>query len=64
MTPVDATLETALPEMEPNMAEAKTAIFADPPRNLPMRAEASSVNHSDAPVVRKSRPMKMNRTTT
>ena len=32
MTPVETTLEVALPEMEPKSDEAVTAILAEPPR--------------------------------
>ena len=64
MTPVDATLDTALPEIEPNMADATTAILAEPPRVRPMRAAASWVNHSEPPVRISNWPMKMYITTT
>ena len=42
--PVVATLETALPEMEPNMAEATMDIFADPPRNRDQPERALALN--------------------
>ena len=48
-TPVDATLETALPEMEPNKPEATTAILAEPPRVPPMAADDISVMNVDPP---------------
>ena len=63
ITPVEATLETAEPEIEPNSPEATTAILAEPPRDRPMRAAARSVNHSDAPVWSRSWPIQMNSTT-
>ena len=56
MTPVDATLETALPEIEPNMAEAVTAILADPPRLRPISAAAISVKKSEPPDSSSNRP--------
>ena len=64
MTPVDATLDTALPEIEPNMADATTAILAEPPRVRPMRVAASWVNHSEPPARISNWPMKMYITTT
>ena len=49
ITPVDATLDTALPEIEPKRPDATTAIFADPPRECPISAAAKSVKYSDPP---------------
>ena len=46
MTPTEATLLTALPEIIPNRLDATTAILAAPPRRLPISADAMSVNHS------------------
>ena len=63
-TPVETTLDTALPEMEPNSAEATTAIFAEPPRVRPISAAARSVNHSEPPERYRSCPISMNSTTT
>ena len=63
MTPVVATLDTALPEIEPNSAEATTEIFAAPPRWRPMAAIARSVKNSPPPVLNKSWPRKMNSST-
>ena len=64
MTPVVATLETALPEIEPNRLEAVTAIFACPPRNRPTRIIEASVKKSDPPATSRIWPKKMNVTTT
>ncbi len=50
-TPVVVTLEMALPEIEPNNAEATTATLAEPPRRRPMVAEAISVKNSPPPVL-------------
>ncbi len=63
MTPVEATLATADPEIEPKKPEATTAILAEPPRDRPIIAAATSVNHSDAPVCRSNCPIQMKRTT-
>ena len=63
MTPVVATLETALPEIEPNIADATTEIFAAPPRLRPIVAIARSVKNSPPPVLNRSWPRKMNRIT-
>ena len=64
MTPVDATFDTALPEIEPNKPDATTAIFAEPPREWPMRAAAKSVKYSDPPDRSRTCPKKINTTTT
>ena len=60
MTPVVATLLTALPEIMPNRLEPTTAILAAPPRRRPVSAEAMSVNHSEAPDFSSSWPKNMN----
>jgi len=49
ITPVVTTLDTALPEMEPNSAEPTTAIFALPPRDRPVAANAKSVKKAPPP---------------
>ena len=63
-TPVDITLETAEPEIEPMKAEAITAIFAVAPRFSPASARAASVSTPAPPVITSSRPKTMNSTTT
>ena len=60
MTPVETTLETALPEIDPNSPEAITAILAEPPRVPPISAVAMSVNHWEAPDFSRSWPSRMN----
>ena len=60
MTPTEATLLTALPEIMPNRLDATTAILAAPPRRLPISADAMSVNHSDAPDLSSNWPKNTN----
>ena len=64
ITPVDATLDTALPEIDPNKPEATTAILADPPRERPIREAAKSVKNSEPPDRNKTCPKNINTTTT
>ena len=47
--PVVAALADGEPEMVPKNAEASTAVLAAPPRVQPVRARASSLNHSPTP---------------
>ena len=58
ITPVDTTLETALPDMEPKKPDAITAILAEPPRVRPIRAAAISVKKSDPPARKRTWPKK------
>ena len=64
ITPVLATLATALPEMLPNSALATTAAFAGPPRYLPMVACASFRKISPPPVTNSICPNRMKANTT
>ena len=48
-TPVDITLATALPEMEPKIADAITAIFMAPPRKPPISMSDTSVKNLAPP---------------
>ena len=63
MTPVVATLEMALPEMEPNRAEAITDTLAEPPRRRPIPAVARSMKNSPQPELTSKRPKKINKMT-
>ena len=56
MTPVAATLATALPEIEPKSADPTTAILAGPPRKRPMVSMAMSVKKREPPLVLRSWP--------
>jgi hypothetical protein len=51
MTPVVATFEIALPEIDPNIADDITEIFAAPPRRRPIPAMAISMKISPHPVI-------------
>ena len=42
-------METALPEIDPKIEDAVTAILAAPPRYLPIRAAAKSVKNREPP---------------
>ena len=57
-------METALPEIEPNIPEATTAIFAEPPRERPIIAAAKSVKKSEPPDLSKTCPRNIKITTT
>ena len=52
------------PEIEPNKPDATTAIFAEPPRERPINAEAKSVKYSDPPDFNNTWPKKIKTTTT
>ncbi len=56
MTPVAATLATALPDTEPKKPEPTTAILAEPPRNRPMVSVAISVKKREPPLKLSSWP--------
>src|SRR5690606_11956120 len=60
ITPVDRTLETALPEIVPKRLEAMIEIFAEPPRDWPMAAEDNSVKNVEPPERNSSAPNKRN----
>ena len=63
MTPVVTTLETALPEIEPNRADPTIAIFALPPRARPVAAMARSVKNSPPPAANSKLPKNTNSST-
>ena len=48
--PTASTFDTALPEIMPNSAEPTTAIFAAPPRKVPIADIARSEKNSAPPV--------------
>ena len=56
ITPVDAVLATAEPEMVPVSAEDITATNAAPPRNLPAMLLDISITKSDAPDTTRKAP--------
>ncbi len=64
ITPVEATLDTALPEMVPNRPDATTAILAAPPRVRPIMAIEMSVMNWPPPVFTSRLPRNTNATTT
>ena len=59
MMPVDVTLATTLPEIDPKKPEASTAIFAAPPRCRPVSDFARSVKNSPPPVTNSNCPISM-----
>ena len=61
--PVDTVLAIALPDTEPNRAEATTATFAGPPVLRPAAAIGKSIKKRPAPDLCKKAPKKMNRMT-
>ncbi len=64
ITPVDATFETALPEMVPNKADATIAIFELPPRSPPIVATARSEKKSPPPALDSTTPNRIKGRTT
>ena len=58
--PVDTTLATDDPEIDPNSAEVRTAILAGPPRHLPVSAVPSSMKNCPAPLASRKAPKIMN----
>ena len=63
MTPVVTTLETVLPEIEPNREDAETEILAGPPRKRPMRTVANSVKKAEPPDLKRICPKRTKATT-
>ncbi len=61
--PVDTVLAMALPDTEPNRAEAMTATLAGPPVDLPARAMGRSMKNLPAPDLCRKAPKKMKRIT-
>ena len=59
-TPVEETLATALPEMEPRSALPMTAALAGPPTVLRVSAKARRMKKSPAPDFSRKAPMRMN----
>ena len=55
-TPVDTTLATAAPDIEPNIAELITAACAGPPGSLPVEAKAILRRIAPAPAVCSTAP--------
>ena len=62
-TPVVMTLETALPEIVPNMPDVITATLAGPPGLAPARARPKSMKSLPVPVFSTNAPKMMNSTT-
>lgn len=63
MTPVEAVLATADPEMVPVRPEASTATSPGPPTNRPAAARDRSMMYSPAPERTRNAPKIMNRKT-
>ena len=63
MTPVETTLETALPEIEPNRLEPTIAILDEPPRNRPIRPAEISVKNLAPPAGSSRKPKNMKAST-
>jgi hypothetical protein len=57
--PVDTTLATEEPEIDPKRAEVTTAILAGPPLHLPVKAFPSSIKNPPAPLRSKKAPNTM-----
>jgi hypothetical protein len=61
--PVETVLAMALPETDPNKAEAITATLAGPPVVCPAAASGRSMKKRPAPDLCKNAPKKMNKMT-
>ena len=61
--PTAMTLLTAAPEIMPKSAEPNTAIFAAPPRKLPIADMARSAKYAEPPVRERTWPIRVNGTT-
>ncbi len=61
--PTAMTLLTAAPEIMPKSADPNTAIFAAPPRKLPIADMARSAKYAEPPVRDRTWPIRVNGTT-